>query len=403
MGFYINSSWASDCDGPHQNNELSPFSFDTEASNLECDSLGRITNVYAPDKHEPVAHFTYAEEANASIRQFLQVETSNTLAQSVWDFDLNGFALLRTTSFADQAFMWHTAYNDIGALTLQDYPSGLSLNVEYAKNSAESKILIELGKAGSQFVSAESEHYLPALKALGLPDSLIRNDIGAYILETTSEEQDSTLKRELEDLLHNHKTLPLYLTDGHQQPYSLIHLGNFNNILAITGQNNQTLVEFLYRDQSSIGIVIPTTHIVANTQTRLHSSEDTGIVVSQASGSTSSPSEKNDHGAGADEDISTTNQWVIRPTMTIIEHPPSTVTATAARKFFSEDRDGDDLLDAWEILYFSGLHRDGSGDFDRDGLTDKEEFRRNSNPKLNIDGARRHTKLAQLNALIHHF
>jgi hypothetical protein len=38
------------------------------------------------------------------------------------------------------------------------------------------------------------------------------------------------------------------------------------------------------------------------------------------------------------------------------------------------DADGDGLPDAWEREFFGSLDRDGSGDFDGDGLNDREEF-----------------------------
>lgn len=44
--------------------------------------------------------------------------------------------------------------------------------------------------------------------------------------------------------------------------------------------------------------------------------------------------------------------------------------------------DGDTLPDEWEIAYFGNFHRDGSGDFDGDGLTDAEECAANTNPML---------------------
>jgi len=44
------------------------------------------------------------------------------------------------------------------------------------------------------------------------------------------------------------------------------------------------------------------------------------------------------------------------------------------------DTDGDDMEDDWEMAYFSTLSRDGSGDFDNDGATDREEFRAGTNP-----------------------
>ena len=45
-----------------------------------------------------------------------------------------------------------------------------------------------------------------------------------------------------------------------------------------------------------------------------------------------------------------------------------------------DDTDGDGLKDAWELEYFGDLDRDGSGDFDSDGLTDKEEHDQGTDP-----------------------
>lgn len=45
------------------------------------------------------------------------------------------------------------------------------------------------------------------------------------------------------------------------------------------------------------------------------------------------------------------------------------------------DSDNDGLPDVWELENFGTLDRDGSGDFDRDGLTDREEYLVGSNPK----------------------
>jgi hypothetical protein len=45
------------------------------------------------------------------------------------------------------------------------------------------------------------------------------------------------------------------------------------------------------------------------------------------------------------------------------------------------DSDNDGLPDAWELENFGTLERDGSGDFDNDGLTDREEYIVGANPK----------------------
>jgi len=44
------------------------------------------------------------------------------------------------------------------------------------------------------------------------------------------------------------------------------------------------------------------------------------------------------------------------------------------------DTDGDDMLDAWEIEHFGTLDRDGTGDFDGDGITDLDEFLNGTDP-----------------------
>ncbi len=44
------------------------------------------------------------------------------------------------------------------------------------------------------------------------------------------------------------------------------------------------------------------------------------------------------------------------------------------------DTDGDGMDDDWEMAYFSTLSRDGTGDFDGDGLSDLQEFRAGTNP-----------------------
>ena len=46
------------------------------------------------------------------------------------------------------------------------------------------------------------------------------------------------------------------------------------------------------------------------------------------------------------------------------------------------DSDGDGLLDAWELEKFGSLSRDGSGDYDGDGISDLEEFQLGSDPAI---------------------
>ncbi len=53
--------------------------------------------------------------------------------------------------------------------------------------------------------------------------------------------------------------------------------------------------------------------------------------------------------------------------------------ATLTVKGFS-DLDGDELNDEWEMQHFGTLDRDGSGDFDHDGISDRDEFLNETDP-----------------------
>lgn len=49
-----------------------------------------------------------------------------------------------------------------------------------------------------------------------------------------------------------------------------------------------------------------------------------------------------------------------------------------------DDLDGDGMPDSWEIKHFATISRDGTGDFDNDGVTDAAEFTAGSSPTFNI-------------------
>lgn len=55
-------------------------------------------------------------------------------------------------------------------------------------------------------------------------------------------------------------------------------------------------------------------------------------------------------------------------------------TPTPGPQGANPDTDGDGMDDAWEQTYFGNLTRNGSGDFDSDGLTDLQEFLAGTNP-----------------------
>jgi len=48
--------------------------------------------------------------------------------------------------------------------------------------------------------------------------------------------------------------------------------------------------------------------------------------------------------------------------------------------FSIDDTDGDGLLDSWEMANFGTLERDGQGDYDKDGIPDRLEFKNQTDP-----------------------
>jgi hypothetical protein len=53
-------------------------------------------------------------------------------------------------------------------------------------------------------------------------------------------------------------------------------------------------------------------------------------------------------------------------------------------KYSEVDADSDGMPDVWEIAYFGNITRDGTLDYDNDGLTDLEEYENGTNP-INTD------------------
>ncbi len=70
------------------------------------------------------------------------------------------------------------------------------------------------------------------------------------------------------------------------------------------------------------------------------------------------------------------------PEFTASDGELNAVRAASVTVFPSDDRDGDGMSDAWEMEHFGDLSRDGTGDLDGDGILDKDEFLRDSDPTV---------------------
>ncbi len=67
------------------------------------------------------------------------------------------------------------------------------------------------------------------------------------------------------------------------------------------------------------------------------------------------------------------------------EDPAGNRSSVYSESFVITDTDGDGMSDAWEISQFNDLTRDGSGDFDGDGITDLEELQFGTDPLADSD------------------
>jgi len=78
--------------------------------------------------------------------------------------------------------------------------------------------------------------------------------------------------------------------------------------------------------------------------------------------------------------VQLTNSGSYRVTITNVVNSSPGVTSPIALLMVFVDSDGDRMPDWWEMAYFGTLARDGSGDFDGDGMTDLQEYIAGTDP-----------------------
>ncbi len=78
--------------------------------------------------------------------------------------------------------------------------------------------------------------------------------------------------------------------------------------------------------------------------------------------------------------VQLTDSGSYRVTITNVVNSSPGVTSPIALLMVFVDSDGDRMPDWWEMAYFGTLARDGSGDFDGDGMTDLQEYIAGTDP-----------------------
>ena len=314
----------------------------------------------------------------------------NDAKQLSLSYNTKGELTHKYVQLESRGYHWSFQYYSNGALASMTYPSGTISR--YAENSPE--------RASAPTIRLANKHNL--VTASDINPLYQANILASLPLATDEDIYRST--EILQDflgihLLDEYEYLAAFtvlkirgMADGAISSY-YAHFGPSMRLLALSKGSGEMLREFVYqsgelayevRHNTMLSSSAPETVERKPTATLSHKPTivtRTSAVASSAQSSTPSPI------LNAQVSLDLSNE-AFHERM-----------AEAARNQTDSDNDG--LPDHWEQLYFSSLDRDGRGDFDGDGRSDRVEFLRNSNPKLKLDGSRHRNTQSQLNALLH--
>ncbi len=325
--------------------------------------------------------------------------------EAVLKYNPEGLLIDKHIALQENFYLWHFDYTTIGAISNIEFPSGFRTSYRYLPDHQSPELDFVFDAATSRLLgSSEIDrlNHLEAIQALPFPKPEAVNQSLVH----------------LQDLLGIHLLndfeyfpwLRVFVVNGfggEGEASYLVQLGESNEVLSIVNRLDGQAREFVYLD----GVLIRELNTEASRSNVLRSAE--GFESKESLGmemrglrdveKNTSPSSafsfplifsvqgtamRGNDIAGSTEGRAAQSRS--KPSSKQTESP-------------SLDSDHDGLPDRWERLYFASLARDGRGDFDGDGVSDKREFLRSSNPKLRLDGLRRKSTQSQFSAVLHHF
>jgi len=314
----------------------------------------------------------------------------NDAEQLTLSFNSKGELMEKAVDIGNGYYRWSFRYHSSGALASITYPSGAKSR--YSEASVINSLMTTILATNEHIIAAASDinpryqnHVLASLP-LGTEEGIYRSTeilqdlLGIYVLDDY-EYMPAIGILKIRGLV-NSELLTYYA-----------HFGPSKQLLALSNSEGEILREFVYQsDELSYEI----RHKVLHSSTAPETEER--VLASSLSRKPIIVSTTITPAADATPAFSSSN---ITAGVSLDLSNKSFQRRKAQAIHNQTDSDNDGLPDLWEQLYFATLDRDGRGDFDHDGRSDRAEFLRNSNPKLKLDGTRHRNSQSQLNALLH--